>query len=60
MKLAVEIASDGRICVPSFTKIGLGIQVMLRLLPPQSEMLQYRERFMLYAIEMALDGIMHK
>jgi hypothetical protein len=33
MKYTVEMASDGMICVPSFMKIGSGIQVILRLLP---------------------------
>jgi hypothetical protein len=29
----VEIALDGMICIPSFMKIGSGVQVILRLLP---------------------------
>jgi hypothetical protein len=33
MKYAVEMASDGMLHVPSFMKFGLGIQVILRLLP---------------------------
>jgi hypothetical protein len=33
MKYAVEMASDGMICITSFMMIGLGIQVILRLLP---------------------------
>jgi hypothetical protein len=40
MKYTVEMASDGMIYVPSFMKIGLGLQVILRLLPAQSERLQ--------------------
>jgi hypothetical protein len=36
----VKMASDGMIYIPSFMKIGLGIQVILRLLPIQSERLQ--------------------
>jgi hypothetical protein len=41
MKGTVEIASDGMIYVPHFMKIGWGIWVILRLLPRQSERLQY-------------------
>jgi hypothetical protein len=40
MKYTVEMASDGMIYVPRFMKIGLGIQVILRLLAQQSEKLQ--------------------
>jgi hypothetical protein len=40
MKYTIELASDGMIYIPSFIKIGLGIQIILRLLPPQSEKLQ--------------------
>jgi hypothetical protein len=39
MKYAVEMASDGMIYLPSFIKTGMGIQVVLRLLPGQSERL---------------------
>jgi hypothetical protein len=37
MKYIVEMASDGMIYIPSFMKIGSGIQVILRLLPQQSK-----------------------
>jgi hypothetical protein len=40
MKYTVKMASDGTIHVPSFMKIGSGIQVILRSVPRQSEMLQ--------------------
>jgi hypothetical protein len=33
MNYAIEMTSGGIICVPSSMTIGLGIQVMLRLLP---------------------------
>jgi hypothetical protein len=33
MKYTIEVTSDGMIYIPSFMKIGLGIQVILRLLP---------------------------
>jgi hypothetical protein len=33
MKCTIEMASDGMIYVPNFMKIGLGILVMLKLLP---------------------------
>jgi hypothetical protein len=39
MKYTIEMASDGMIYIPSFMKIGSGIQVILRLLPRQSERL---------------------
>jgi hypothetical protein len=32
MKYTVEMASDGMLYIPSFMKIGSGIQVILRLL----------------------------
>jgi hypothetical protein len=41
MECNVEMTSDGMIYVPSFMKIGLGIQVILRLLSRQSETLQF-------------------
>jgi hypothetical protein len=40
MKYIVEMASGGIIYVPSFMEIGSVIQVILRLLPRQSEGLQ--------------------
>jgi hypothetical protein len=40
MKYTAEKASDGMIYIPSFTKISSVIQVILRLLPRQSERLQ--------------------
>jgi hypothetical protein len=41
MKYVVEMApDDGIIYIPSLMKIGSGIQVILRLLPRQSERLQ--------------------
>jgi hypothetical protein len=40
MKYTVEMASYSMIYVLSFMKIGPGIQVMLRLLPRQSERVQ--------------------
>jgi hypothetical protein len=40
MKYAVEMISDGMIYVPSFMKIGLDIQVILRSSPRHSERLQ--------------------
>jgi hypothetical protein len=36
MKYTVQMASGGMIYILSFMKIGSGIQVILRLLPPQS------------------------
>jgi hypothetical protein len=39
MRYTVEIASDGMMYLPSFMKIGSGIQVMLRLLCRQFEKL---------------------
>jgi hypothetical protein len=43
MKYTVETASGGMMyeCIPSFMKIGSGIQVKLRLFSRQSERLQY-------------------
>jgi hypothetical protein len=35
MKYTVEMASDGMLYVPSLMDIGLGIQVILKLLPRQ-------------------------
>jgi hypothetical protein len=40
VKYTVEMASDGLIYVPSFMKIRSDVQVILRLLPRQSERLQ--------------------
>jgi hypothetical protein len=40
MWYTVEMASDGMIYIPSFMKIGSGIQVILMLLPQQHERLQ--------------------
>jgi hypothetical protein len=40
MNYDVEMDSGGMIYVPSFTMINSGIQVILRLLPQQSERLQ--------------------
>jgi hypothetical protein len=40
MKYAVEMASCSMIHIPGLMTIGPGIQVILRLLPQQSEMLQ--------------------
>jgi hypothetical protein len=37
MKYTVDMASDGMICIPSFIRIGSGIQIIIRLLPRQSE-----------------------
>jgi hypothetical protein len=39
MKHAIETASDDMIYIISFMKIGLGIQVILRVLPQQFERL---------------------
>jgi hypothetical protein len=39
MKYTVEMASDGMTYIPSFMKIGWGIQVILRLSPQQFERL---------------------
>jgi hypothetical protein len=39
MKYTVEVASDGMIYIPSFMKIGSGIQVIFKLLSRQSERL---------------------
>jgi hypothetical protein len=41
MKYTVEMTSDGIIYARSFMKTGLCIQVILRLLPQQSERLQF-------------------
>jgi hypothetical protein len=35
MRYTVEIASDGMIHLPSFMKIGSGVQLILKLLPLQ-------------------------
>jgi hypothetical protein len=40
MRYTIEMASHGMIYVLSFMKIGLGIQVILGLLPGQFERLQ--------------------
>jgi hypothetical protein len=40
MKYIVEMASDGTMYILSFVKIGSGIQVILMLLPRQSDRLQ--------------------
>jgi hypothetical protein len=40
MKYTIEMASDGMTYVPSFMKVGPGMQVILSLLPRQSERLQ--------------------
>jgi hypothetical protein len=54
MEMIYEVRHwDGLIHVPSFMKIGLGIQVTLRLLPQQFERLYYWEGFMMYATEIA-------
>jgi hypothetical protein len=62
-KYTVEMASEGMIYVPSFMKIALGIQVILRLIPRQSERLQcwYSkwEGFMMHAVEMTSDSMTH-
>jgi hypothetical protein len=39
MEYTVEMASDGMIYISYFMKIGLGIQVILRLLPRQTDRL---------------------
>jgi hypothetical protein len=56
VKYTIEMASDGVTDIPNFMKIFLGIQVILRLLPRQSEDLQCWycswEGFMMYGIEM--------
>jgi hypothetical protein len=61
MKCAIEIASDGMMYIPSFMKIGSGIQAILRLLPRQSERLQYWkyqwEGLMMHTAEMTSDGM---
>jgi hypothetical protein len=36
-EVAVEMASGGIMYIPSFMKIGLGVQVILKLLPQQFE-----------------------
>jgi hypothetical protein len=63
MKYTVKLASDGMIYILSFMNIGSGIQVILRLLPLQSEKLQcwyyHWEGFMMYAVEMISDGMTH-
>jgi hypothetical protein len=41
MKYAVWMASGGVIYIPSIIKIGSNIQEILRLVPKQSEMLQW-------------------
>jgi hypothetical protein len=49
--------------IPSFMKIGSGIQILLRLLPQQFKWLQYWyyswEGFMMYAIEMPSGGMIY-
>jgi hypothetical protein len=40
MKYTVEMASGGMIYIPSFMKIGSGIQLILKVLPQQFERLQ--------------------
>jgi hypothetical protein len=42
MKYTVEMSLHGMIYIPSFMKVGTGIQRILRLLLRQSERLQYR------------------
>jgi hypothetical protein len=39
-EIHVNIDLDGMICIPRFMKIGSVIQVMIKLLPRQSERLQ--------------------
>jgi hypothetical protein len=39
MKYTVEIASDDLIYITSLTRIGLGIRILLRVLPQQFEKL---------------------
>jgi hypothetical protein len=39
MRYTVDMAPDGMIYIPSFTKIGSGTQVILRSLPQQFERL---------------------
>jgi hypothetical protein len=40
MKYTVEMSSGGMTYMPSFMTIGSGVQVILRVLPQQLEMLQ--------------------
>jgi hypothetical protein len=62
---AVEMTSDAMIYIPSFMKIGSNIQVILRLLPRQSDRQQCwyykREGFtrIMYAVEMTSDGVIY-
>jgi hypothetical protein len=62
IKYAAEMAPDDMICVPSSTRTGSGIQVILRLLPRQSERLQcwyywWEELSMMCAVEMGSGGM---
>jgi hypothetical protein len=49
MKYTIEMASDGMIYVSHFMGTSSGIQIILKLLPQQSE----KEGFVVYGIEMA-------
>jgi hypothetical protein len=61
MKYTVQMASNNKIYILSFMRIGSGIRVILRLLPQQFEMLQcwyyWWEGFMKYAVEMTSCGM---
>jgi hypothetical protein len=63
MEYTAKMASGGMICIPSFMAIGCGIQVILRLQPPQFERLQCWyycwEGFMKCAAMMASGGVIY-
>jgi hypothetical protein len=63
MRYTVQMASDGMTYVPSFTKVGWYIQVILRLLPQQFERLQcwyyLSKRFMMHGVQMASGGMIY-
>jgi hypothetical protein len=56
MKYAVQMASGGMKHIPSFTKIGLEIQVILRLLS-YLDNLRGSNLGMMYAVGMTSDGM---
>jgi hypothetical protein len=63
---AAEMTPDDmtHMYMPRFTVIGYGIQVILTVLHQEFDMLQcwyyWRERFMIYAIEMAQGGMIYR
>jgi hypothetical protein len=63
VKYAVEMASCGMICIPSFINIGVGVQAMLRFcltnLRRCKVLYYWWKEFMKYAFEMTSCGVIY-